>query len=68
MDRLLHDIQERSSYAKYDKWGLYNWGMLDTIRSSIPNEFIFDYYEWRTKIRQVIIYIKFGMHRENYWT
>lgn len=60
MDQILSDIQKKSSYEKYEKWGLYKWGMHDTIRTSIPNEIIFDYYEWRTKIRRIIIDIKFG--------
>jgi hypothetical protein len=77
MDQLLRDIQSQSSYSKYEKWGLYNWGMFDTIRSSIPNELMYAYYDWRTKIRRVIIDIKFnapGLARfqvlrcRNYWS
>jgi len=56
----LQEIQTRSQYAKYEKWGIYAFGMHDTIRNSIPYYEINDYYDWRTKIRKVIIDIKFG--------
>ena len=60
MNPFLQEIQHRSTYAKYEKWGIYKWNMHDIIRSTINHDDIYDYYEWRAKIRKVIIDIKFG--------
>ena len=53
------DVRQIQTYARYSAHK--DWTMYDTIHSIVRKErLVYEYYEWRKRIRRVIIDIKFG--------